>query len=310
MATVPDPVAEAGEVVVDVAATAVNRADLAQRVGNYPPPPGASEILGLEAAGTIRALGPGVSGWNPGDRVMALLAGGGYAEQVAVPAGQLLPVPAGMDLVSAAAIPEVFTTAWMALSHRAGLRAGEHLLVHAAASGVGTAAVQMAREMGAGVVAASRDADRLDAARGLGADHGVVTADGVFAEAVHDLLPRGVDVVLDLVGPGWWDENVSCLAPGGRIVTLSLLTGRTVPVDFARLMSRQATLHVAGLRLTDAVLKAELVRGFGQWGLSRLADRRLRPVIAQVLPLAEAGAAHALLEETPVTGKIVLEVTR
>ena len=305
----PDPVAGAGEVLLDIAATAVNRADLAQRVGNYPPPPGASDILGLEAAGTIRAIGPGVTGWSTGDRVMALLAGGGYAEQVAVPAGQLLPVPAGMDLVTAAAIPEVFTTAWMALSHRACLRAGEHLLVHAAASGVGTAAVQMGREMGAAVVAASRDPGRLDVARAMGAEHGLTTADGAFAEALHGLLPRGVDVVLDLVGPGWWDENVSCLAPGGRIVMLSLMTGRTAPVDFARLMPRQAALHVASLRLTDPGLKAGLVQGFGQWGLDRLADNRLRPVIARVLPLADAGTAHALLEGTPVTGKIVLEVT-
>ncbi len=306
----PDPVVGAGEVLLDIAATAVNRADLAQRVGNYPPPPGASDILGLEAAGTIRAMGPGVTGWSTGDRVMALLGGGGYAEQVAVPAGQLLPVPAGMDLVTAAAIPEVFTTAWMALSHRACLRAGEHLLVHAAASGVGTAAVQMGREMGAAVVAASRDPGRLDVARAMGAEHELTTTDGAFAEALRGLLPGGVDVVLDLVGPGWWDENVSCLAPGGHIVMLSLMTGRTVPVDFARLMPCQATLHVAGLRLTDPVLKAELVQGFGQWGLGRLADKRLRPVIARVLPLADAGTAHALLEDTPVTGKIVLEVTR
>lgn len=305
-----DPEPAAGEVVIDVAATAVNRADLSQREGNYPPPTGASEIRGLEAAGTIRSLGAGVSGWSTGDRVMALLSGGGYAEQVAVPTGQLLKVPARLDLVTAAAVPEVFTTAWMALSHRARLQAGEHVLVHAAASGVGTAAIQMAREMGAGVVAASRSRARAAGVEAMGADHAVSSAGGRFADAVREALPRGVDVILDLVGPGWWDENVSCLATGGRIVMLSLMSGRTVPVDFARLMPRQATLHVAGLRLTDPVLKAELVHGFGQWGAARLADGRLRPVVERVMPLEDAGRAHALLQDTPVTGKLVLEVTR
>lgn len=295
---------------IDVVASAVNRADLVQRAGNYPPPEGASEILGLEAAGTIRFLGDGVSGWNEGDRVMALLAGGGYAEQVAVPVGQLLPVPEGIDLVTAAAVPEVFVTSWMALVHRAGLRAGEHVLVHAAASGVGTAAVQMAHEMGAGVVAASRDVNRLAPVGEMGAGHLVSSDGGRFADAVLRAVPGGADVILDLVGPGWWDENVSCLATGGRIVTLSLMTGRTVPVDFARLMPRQATLHVAGLRLTDAALKAELVQDFGRWGLDRLADGRLRAVVDRVLPLEDAGRAHEILETSSVTGKLVLEVAR
>ena len=297
-----------GQVVIDVAATAVNRADLLQREGNYPPPPGASEVLGLEASGTIRALGSGVQGWSRGDRVMALLSGGGYAEQVAVPAGQILPVPAGLDLVSAAGVPEVFVTAWMALSHRAGLRAGEHVLIHAAASGVGTAAVQMAREMGARVVATSRERTRLEIARTLGAEHLIPSENGAFAAAVLAAVPRGVHVVLDLVGPGWWEENVSCLAPGGRIVMLSLTTGRRVAVDFARLLPRQAALHAASLRLTDPELKAELVRGFGEWGLPRLAEGRIAPVIDRVLPLADASRAHALLAETPVTGKLILEV--
>lgn len=291
-----------------MAAAGVNRADLLQRAGNYPPPAGASQILGLEAAGTIVAVGPGVDNWAPGDRVMALLSGGGYAEKVAVPHGQLLPVPDSLSLVEAAAIPEAFLTSWLALRQRAELASGETVLIHAAASGVGTAAIQIAQALGARVIAASRDTGRLAVARELGAQSLVSSSDGLFATAVTDIAPDGVDVVLDLVGPAWWDENVSCLGAGGRIVMLSLMGGRRHEVDFGRLLPRQATLHTASLRLLSVEAKAALVADFHDRAIEWLSSGTLVPVIDRTLPLHEAATAHALLEDSPITGKLILDV--
>ncbi|MDH3225740.1 MAG: NAD(P)H-quinone oxidoreductase [Thermoleophilia bacterium] len=302
----PDPAPGPGEVVLAVEAAALNRADILQREGRYPPPAGTTGVLGLEAAGTVALVGDGVSDWVPGDRAMALLAGGGYAERAVVPAPQLMPIPEPLDTVTAAAIPEVFLTAWMGLARLARLAPGEIALIHAGASGVGTAAIQVARELGATVVATSRAAARLSIARELGAMP-VEASGGEFASAVRECTTgRGADVVLDLVGAAYWSENVDVLAPGGRIVMLSLTSGARADVDFGRLLPLQATIHCATLRARSVDQKADIIRDFGGWGLSRLAGGALIPVIDSVFPLEHVRQAHQAMESGDVVGKVLL----
>ncbi len=306
---VPDPVAGPGEVLVRIRASAVNRADILQRQGRYPMPPGVGPVLGLEAAGTVEAIGPGVVGWTPGDRVMALLSAGGYAELAAVPAGQLMRIPDTLDWITAAAVPESFLTAWQALGRQT--PAGDHdwVLVHAAASGVGLAALQIARELGAQTIATTRSHDKADRIEAY-CDHVIVPDNGAFADDVRRQTgDHGVDVIVDLVGAAYWSENVRSLALDGKIAIIGLVGGARTDLDLGALLARRATVVASTLRARSVAQKRELVASFSAWGLPRLADRRLRPVIDDFIPLSRVADAHRAVEANGTVGKIVLALS-
>jgi putative PIG3 family NAD(P)H quinone oxidoreductase len=304
----PDPEPGPGEVRLRVMASAVNRADILQREGRYPPPPGAGVVLGLEAAGIVDAVGPGVSGWAVGDRVMALLSGGGYAERVAVPAGQLMRIPPNLDWITAAAVPEAFLTAWQALGRQTPAGADDWVLVNAAASGVGTAALQIARELGALTIATTRTSDKAERLEAF-ADH-VLVVGGGFADQVTELTDgHGADVVIDFVGAAYWAETVRSLATDGRIALIGLLGGARTEVDLGALLAKRATLVASTLRARGVTQKRELVASFAAWGLPRLADGRLRPVVHDFLPLVRVADAHREVESNSSIGKVVLSVS-
>lgn len=308
LADVPDPAPGPGEVLIRVRATAVNRADLMQRAGNYPPPPGASDIIGLECAGEIAVLGDGVVGIEVGDRVMALLSGGGYAELVTVPVGQTMPVPDGMSWDDAAAIPEVFLTAYLTLRMLGRLRSGEVALIHSAASGVGTAAIQIAGELGARALATSRTPERLALPETLGAE-GIVVTEGAFAEQVHRHTDgHGADVILDLVGAAYWAQNVASLARGGRIILTGLVGGRRAEADLGALLALQASVIGSTLRGRTTDEKAAIVAEFAAWALPRFAHGKLRPIVHTALDLTQVADAHVLVGSDQAVGKVVLRV--
>lgn len=310
--TAPDPLPGPEDVVVAVRAAGVNHADLAQREGRYPPPAPRPplEIPGLEFAGEIVAVGDAVDGHRPGQRVCGLLPGGGYAERVVTPADMLMPIPDGLSWVEAAAIPEVFLTAYDALFLQADLQPHEHVLVHAIASGVGTAALQLARMVDATVHGTSRNPAKCRRALELGATTAVEMSDPKrdFAQAILAATDgRGVDVVLDLVGGAYLAGNLSALAPRGRMVTLAVTGGARAEIDLAILMGKRLRLSGSGLRNRPLEEKVMLTRAFTRRCLP-LFPTRLRPVVGTVLPWTEAGRAHRLLEEGAVVGKVVLSL--
>ncbi len=302
----PDPVPGPGEVLLDVVATAVNRADVMQRRGLYPPPPGVTDVLGLECSGRVAALGEGVAGFAVGDEVCALLSGGGYATRVAVPAAQLLPVPAGVTLVQAASLPEVACTVWSNVFMRAALKPGELLLVHGGASGIGTMAVQLAARAGARVVATVGSGAKAERVRALGADRVVLYRDEDFVEAVR--AEGGADVVLDVIGAKYLARNVTALADGGRLVVIGLQGGVTAELDLAQLLSKRGSVHATALRSRPAQQKADIVAATlaGVWPAVEAGE--VQPVVDRVLPLAEAAEAHRVLEASEHVGKVVLQV--
>jgi putative PIG3 family NAD(P)H quinone oxidoreductase len=309
LADVPDPVAGPGEVVLRVHATAVNRADLLQRLGFYPPPPGASPLLGLEAAGEIDSIGEGVEGWSLHDPACALLAGGGYAEKVAVPAPQLMPPPPGLDLVSAAAVPEVFLTAHDNLVTRGRLQRGETVLIHGGAGGVGTAAIQVARRIGARVIATAGSPLRVQACRELGADEGIDHSAEDFVARVRELTGgEGADVVLDVMGAAYLERNLQALARDGRLVVIGMQGGLRAEVDLNTMLSRRLSLIGTTLRSRPVAQKGEIARRAVAELWPGFADGSLRPVIDRVLPLDRVVDAHRAMEQGGHTGKIVLQV--
>ncbi len=305
----PDPVPGPGEVVVAVAATAVNRADLLQRQGHYPPPPGASEIIGLECSGTVAAVGEDVAGWVVGDQVCALLAGGGYAEQVVVPAGQLMPVPDGVDLVTAAALPEVACTVWSNVFMVAGLQPQETLLVHGGGGGIGTMAIQLAHSLGARVVTTAGSAAKVEVCRSLGADVAVNYREQDFVAAVREATDgAGADVILDNMGAAYLARNVDALATEGRLVVIGMQGGSRAELDLGLLLRKRAAVIATTLRSRPVGEKAAICAAVVEHVWPLVAQRRVRPIVHGVHPLAEAAAAHRELEASSHTGKVLLTV--
>lgn len=317
---VPDLTPGPGEVLLDVAASAVNRADLMQRQGFYPPPPGASEILGLECSGTVAAVadgaeqrggsaeqpaGQGAVRLGVGDQVCALLAGGGYAEQVVVPAGQCLPIPAGVDLISAAALPEVACTVHANLIMTARLKAGETLLIHGGGSGIGTFAIQYAVALGVRVAVTAGSQDKLERCRELGAQVLINYREQDFVEVLGQ-----ADVVLDNMGAKYLARNVDVLAPNGRLVVIGLQGGTTAELNLGQLLGKRGTVHAASLRVRPAAEKAAICAEVADRVWPLVAAGQIRPIIDRVVPLPEAAQAHRLVTDSEHVGKVVLRVPR
>ncbi|MFB6890139.1 NAD(P)H-quinone oxidoreductase [Kitasatospora sp. NPDC056327] len=306
-AEVPDPVPGEGEVLVEVAATAVNRADLLQRQGFYAPPPGSSPYPGLECAGRITALGPGVAGWAVGDEVCALLVGGGYAQRVAVPVGQLLPVPKGLTPEQAAALPEVACTVWSNVFLTAHLRPGETLLVHGGASGIGTMAIQLAKAVGARVAVTAGGPEKLARCAELGADVLIDYREQDFTEVVREATGgAGADVILDIMGAKYLQRNVDALAVNGRLVIIGLQGGVNGELNLNTLLRKRAAVIATNLRGRPLAEKAAIVAAVREHVWPLLESGVVKPVVDRVLPLAEAAEAHRVLEAGTQVGKVVL----
>jgi len=300
----PDPVAGPGQIRIRVRAAGVNRPDLLQRLGLYPPPPGAPDLLGLEVAGEVDQVGPGAGRWTLGDRVCALLGGGGYAEYAVVDARHALPVPDGLDFVQAAALPETVCTVFANVFEAGGLKAGETLLIHGATSGIGVTAIQMAKAAGATVIATSRGAAKAEAARALGADLSLDATAGDMADAIGDF--GGVDVVLDMVGADYAALNQAVLKPFGRWVVIATLSGGTAQIDLLKLMMKRIVLTGSTLRARPADEKARLIAAVEAGAWPWVASGGLRPPVEAVFPLEQASAAHRRLEAGGHVGKVVL----
>jgi putative PIG3 family NAD(P)H quinone oxidoreductase len=304
--SVPPPELKPGHVLIRVRAAGVNRPDLLQRAGRYPPPPGASDILGLEVAGEIAGVGEGVERWHEGDRVTALLAGGGYAEYVRVDARHALPIPAGLDFVHAAALPETVFTVWANVFEGGRLQRDETLLVHGANSGIGVTALQMAKAAGARVFATARGEDKVARARATGADVAIDVSAGDWVAAVK--TAGSVDVILDMMGAGYFAGNVDVLAPGGRLVVIAFLTGAVAELNLMTLMLKRLTLTGSTLRSRDATEKARLASAIEEHVWPWIVSGAVKIPVDRVFPLAGAGEAHAFLEQGAQFGKVVLQV--
>ncbi|WP_290058135.1 NAD(P)H-quinone oxidoreductase [Amycolatopsis solani] len=302
---VPDPRPGPGEVLLEVAASAVNRADLLQRRGHYPPPPGASETLGLECSGTIAELGEGVEGWNVGDEVCALLAGGGYAEKAVVPAGQLLPVPGEVELIAAAGLPEVACTVWANVVMHAKLTEGEVLLVHGGAGGIGTHAIQVGKALGATVAVTAGSADRLESCRQLGADLTINYKEEDFVEVLKKET-GGAHVILDNMGASYLSRNVDALQQDGRLVIIGMQGGVKGELNIGSLIGKRASVFAAGLRFRPLDQKAAIVADVRERLWPLVSEGAVKPIVGQVVPMAEAANAHRILEEGSVFGKVLL----
>ncbi len=306
---VPTPVPGPREVLIRVAAAGINRPDLMQREGKYPPPPGATDIPGLEVAGTIEACGPAVARWKVGDRVCALVSGGGYAEMCVAPDVQCLPIPKGLDLVSAGGIPETFFTVWMNVFDRGHLSEGESFLVHGGASGIGTTAIQMARAFGARVFATAGTDERCRVCERLGAERAVnYTAEDFVAVLTALTGGRGVDVILDMVGAPYFARNLELLALEGRLLQIAVLRGGRAEIDLVRLLRRRLTVSGSVLRARTVEEKGAIARAVEDrvWPLVEVG--KVLPVIYARFPLREAAEAHRLMESGSHIGKIVLTV--
>lgn len=306
-AKVPDPVPGQGEVLVDVAATAVNRADVMQRQGSYDPPPGASPYPGLECSGRITALGSGVSGWSVGDEVCALLAGGGYAEKVVVQAGLLLPVPAGVSLHQSAALPEVACTVWSNVFMISHLRPGETLLVHGGSGGIGTMAIQLAKAIGARVAVTDGSREKLEFCAGLGADVLINYREQDFvAEIDRATNGAGADVILDIMGAEYLDRNVKALAVNGRLAIIGMQGGIMGELNIIALLSKEGTITATSLRARPLSEKAAIVAGVREHVWPLIASGQVRPIVDRELPMPEAAGAHRLMEGGGHIGKVLL----
>jgi len=305
----PRPEPGSGEVLIKVAAAGVNRPDVMQRQGRYPPPPGAPDIPGLEVAGTIAAIGPGVSGWRQGEDVCALVSGGGYAEYCVAPAPQCLPVPHGLDLAGAAAIPETFFTVWTNVFERGRLAAGESILIHGGSSGIGTTAIQLARARGARVFVSAGSAEKCVACERIGAERAINYRETDFLAAIRDLTGgRGVDVILDMVGGEYFARNVDALAVEGRLVEIATLHGARAEITIPTIMQRRLTITGSTLRARSVAEKGAIARAVqaNVWPL--VESGAVKPIIFRTFPLASASEAHRLLESGQHIGKLVLTV--
>lgn len=308
--TRPVPEPGDGEVLIKVAAAGVNRPDVLQRMGGYPPPPGASDIPGLEIAGTVVALGDGAEGVSVGDTVCALVTGGGYAEYCTAPAAQCLPIPKGLSVVEAAALPETFFTVWTNVFQRAGLQPGETLLVHGGSSGIGTTAIQIAQRLGARVMTTAGNEEKCRACAELGAERTVNYKEEDFVEAAKEFggKKKGVDVILDMVGGPYIDRNIKSLAQDGRLVNIAYLQGPKAEVNFLPVMLKRLTLTGSTLRARPVEVKAGIARELQETVWPMIEKGEVKPVLHSVFPLEKAADAHKLMESSTHIGKIVLEV--
>ncbi|MFF2553360.1 NAD(P)H-quinone oxidoreductase [Nocardia sp. NPDC058058] len=310
-AQVPDlPAPGPGEVVIEVAAAGVNRADLMQRQGFYPPPPGASEILGLEVSGVIAALGPHVRDWHVGDRVCALLSGGGYAERVIAPESQLLPIPEHLDVAAAAALPEVAATVWSNLVMTAGLHSGHLLLIHGGGSGIGTHAIQVARALGARVAVTAGSDAKLELCRELGATVLINYREHDFVTVIHSEYP-GVDIILDNMGAAYLERNVEALADDGRLVIIGMQGGVKAELNLGALLAKRGTIHATNLRRRPEHgrgSKAEIITELRRHLWPMISDGTIVPVVSDELPITDVAQAHRLLDSPENFGKVILRV--